>query len=98
MNEDQSIMASASWAVEDEHGLNMAGEWIKVGWWRPAGADLVITGQRLDGDAPPMESEAACGYPTRFQASGLYFPTEGCWRVTARAAESEISFIVRVEP
>mgnify|MGYP003579247751 CR=1 FL=1 len=97
-NKDSSILASASWATEEESRLNAADEWIKVGWFRPAGADLVITGQRLDEEAPPMESEVSCCYPTRFQASGLYFPTEGCWEVTARAAESELSFTVWIEP
>lgn len=97
-NKDSSILSSASWATEEEFRLNAADEWIKVGWFRPAGADLVITGKRLDGEAPPMESEVSCCYPTRFQASGLYFPTEGCWEVTARAAESELSFTVWIEP
>jgi hypothetical protein len=98
VNEDLSIWASASWAVEKEFEMNVAEEWIKVGWFRPAGAELVVTGQRLDGEAPPLEFNASCCYPTRFQASGLYFPTEGCWEVTARSAESELSFIVRVDP
>ena len=34
----------------------------------------------------------------RFQATGLIFPTEGCWEVTAKAADSVLSFVVRVEP
>lgn len=98
VNEDSSILASASWAVEKEHLLNVSKEWIKVGWFRPVAADLVLTGQRLDGESPPLESEIPCCYPTRFQATGLYFPTEGCWEVTARAAESELSFVVWIEP
>jgi hypothetical protein len=98
VNEESSIWASASWATQKEYDLNTSQEWIKVGWFRPAGVELVVTGQRLDGKAPPLESEMPCCYPTRFQASGLYFPTEGCWEVTARAAESELSFIVWVEP
>lgn len=98
VNEDRSIWASASWATEAERGLNVAEEWIKVGWFRPAGAELVVTGQRLDGEAPPLEVEAGCCYPTRFQASGLYFPAEGCWEVTAKAAGKELSFVVWVEP
>ena len=98
VNEDQSLWASASWAMEEEYELNVAKEWIKVGWFRPAAAKLVITGQRLDGDAPPLESEVPCCYPTRFQASGLYFPTEGCWKVSAIAAKSKLSFIVWVKP
>jgi hypothetical protein len=45
-----------------------------------------------------MEVHIPCCYPTRFQSSGLYFPTEGCWEVTAQAGESELVFVVRVEP
>lgn len=97
VNEDSSILASASWAVEKEARLNVAEEWIKVGWFRPVGAELIVTGRRLDGEAPPLEVEASCCYPTRFQASGLYFPTEGCWEVTAKAADKELSFTVWVE-
>ena len=98
VNKDGSIWASASWAIDEEYDMNVSKEWIKVGWFRPAGAELVITGRRLDGEAPPLESEASCCYPTRFQASGLYFPTEGCWQVTARASEKELSFVVWIEP
>ena len=98
VNEDRSIWASASWATQKELEMNVAGEWIKVGWFRPAGAELVITGQRRDGKAPSLDAEAGCCYPTRFQASGLYFPTEGCWEVTAKAANRELSFAVWVGP
>lgn len=98
LNEDRSIWASAWWEEQEENFLRVNEEGIKVGWFRPAGAELVITGQRLDGEAPPLEAEASCCYPTRFQASGLYFPTEGCWEVTAKAADSKLSFVVWVEP
>jgi hypothetical protein len=98
VNEDRSIWASASWITETEMVLNVAEEWIKVGWIRPAGAELTVTGQRLDRNAPPLEFEAACCYPTRFQASGLYFPTAGCWEVNAKAADKKLSFVVWIEP
>lgn len=98
VNDDQSIWASAWWTGSSEYRLRAAGEGNKVGWFRPAGAALAITGERLDAAAPPLEAEAACCYQTRFQASGLYFPTEGCWRVTARAGESELTFVVQVYP
>jgi hypothetical protein len=98
LNEDRSIWASAWWEEQEENSLRVSNEGIKVGWFRPAGAELGITGQRLDGEAPPLEAEASCCYPTRFQASGLYFPTEGCWEVTAKAADSKLSFVVWVEP
>ena len=96
VNEDSSIWASA-WQAKDEANPFRAGEeGNKVGWFRPAGAELVITGRRLDAEAPPLEAEAGC-YPTRFQASGLYFPTEGCWEVSAQADDRKLSFVVWVE-
>ncbi|HSL28588.1 MAG TPA: hypothetical protein VK900_05260 [Anaerolineales bacterium] len=98
VNEDQSIWASAWWAEGEEYALRVNEDGIKVGWFRPAGATLEISGRRLDGDAPPLEAEASCCYPTRFQASGLYFPTEGCWEVHARADDKELTFVVWVEP
>ena len=64
----------------------------------PAGAKLIVTGHRFDGAAPPLQFEAPCCYPTRFQASGLYFPRGGCWEVTAKAADKEFSFVVWVKP
>jgi hypothetical protein len=98
VNQDRSIWASAWWTAEEADPLRVSEEGIKVGWFRPAGATLEITGRRLVGHAPPLEAHVPCCYPTRFQATGLYFPTQGCWEVTAKAAESELVFVVRVEP
>src|SRR6185503_3665146 len=96
-NEDGSMWASAWWTKQEENYLR-AGEDIKVGWFRPAGAELEITGQRLDGDAATLETHIPCCYPTRFQATGLVFPTQGCWEVEARAEDRKLSFVVWVEP
>ena len=98
VNEDRSIWASAWWTEAEEYRLRASKEGIKVGWFRPQGATLEITGRRLDGQAPALHAHVPCCYPTRFQATGLVFPTEGCWEVTASAADSTLSFIVRVEP
>lgn len=98
VNEDRSIWASAWWAEQEAYHLSASEEGIKMGWFRPAGAPLEITGQRLDAQAPPLEAHIPCCYPTRFQATGLYYPTEGCWQVTAKAADSELSFVVQVGP
>lgn len=98
VNDDQSIWASAGWAGEPDYPLRAGDEGNKIGWFRPAGATLEITGRRIDGDATPLEASVPCCYPTRFQATGLYFPTAGCWQVTAKAADSELSFFVVVEP
>ena len=98
VNQDRSIWASAWWTEAEDYHLRASEEGIKVGWFRPAGAALEITGQRVDGQAPPLDTHVPCCYPTRFQATGLIFPTEGCWEVTAKAADSELSFVVSVDP
>lgn len=98
VNEDRSMWASAWWAGQEEYHVRTSEEGIKVGWFRPAGATLEITGQRLDAQAPPLKAQVPCCYPTRFQATGLVFPTRGCWEVTARAADSHLSFVVWVGP
>ncbi len=97
VNQDRSMWASAWWTEAEDYQLRASEDGIKVGWFRPAGAVLEITGQRLDGPAPPLEAHVPCCYPTRFQATGLTFPTEGCWEVTAKAGDSELSFVVSVE-
>jgi len=97
VNEDRSIWSSAG-RSEIEDPLRAGEEGNKVGWFRPEGAALVITGERIDGQAPPLEAYVPCCYPTRFQATGLSFPTEGCWRVTAKAADRVLTFVVAVEP
>lgn len=98
VNEDRSIWASAWWVGREADQLRASEDGIKVGWFRPAGATLEISGQRLDGPAPALKAHVPCCYPTRFQATGLIFPAEGCWTVTATAAKRELSFVVWVEP
>jgi hypothetical protein len=48
VNDDQSILASA-WYVKSDKPLRVNEEGIKVGWFRPEGAPLEITGLRIDG-------------------------------------------------
>jgi hypothetical protein len=56
----------------------------KFPWWRYVSGQLTITGHRLDAPAPPLNSDVPAGYgETGFQASGVTFPSEGCWQVTA---------------
>jgi hypothetical protein len=98
VNTDRSIWASAGWEGKEDTALQVSDDGIKVGWFRPAGATLEISGHRLDAKAPPLESDIPCCYPTRFQATGIYFPTEGCWEVNAKAEDKELSFVVWIEP
>jgi hypothetical protein len=92
VNEDRTIWVglpeSQSWRAGSE----------KVIWIRPQGTDLVITGHRLDAEGPPLRADIPCCYLTGFQVTGLIFPTEGCWEVTAKAGESELKFVTQVKP
>lgn len=94
VNESETIMASAWW--HDGYHLTVGENGNKVGWFRPAGETLHISGERLDAEAAPLEAHVPCCYPTQFQATGIMFPVEGCWQVDAIAAEETLSFTVWV--
>jgi hypothetical protein len=92
INADRSIWAG--W---------LAGQWVsggngnKVLWIRPQGTTLKVVGRRLDGGgAVALKADIRCCYPTGFQASQVYFPTSGCWEVTATAGGSELKFVTKV--
>lgn len=92
VNADRTIWASAGVRLVAGPKGN------KVLWIRPQGTQLTIAGRRLDSNAAPAKATIPCCYRTGFQASGLAFPTEGCWQVSAKAGTSELTFITRVEP
>jgi hypothetical protein len=71
---------------------------IKVGWIKPTGSTLHVTGRRLDRRAAPLQVDLLCCYPGHFQASGLTFPKGGCWVVHARAARETLRFVLNVPP
>ena len=89
INDDRTI-----WAGWD------AGRWIvgrnKVLWIRPAGNDLKIAGERLDGPAPPLTAQIPCCYRSGFQATSVTFPTARCWSVVATAGEHTLTFVTSV--
>jgi hypothetical protein len=76
----------------------------KIAWWREKGSafgKLRVTGKRLDAEAPPLTAHIPSGYANTwgFQASGLYFPTPGCWQVVARVGLTQrYVFVVNVVP
>jgi hypothetical protein len=86
------------WAGWDAVRMEAGEKGNKVLWIRPQGTQLTVSGRRLDADAPPPKASIPCCYPTGFQASGLAFPTEGCWEVTAKAGTSELTFVAKVSP
>ena len=75
--------------------------WIrtKVGWWAAATAP-VVTGRRLDRPARPLRADvgvlsyAVPGGP--FYPSLLFFPSVGCWRITATSGHARLVAVVRV--
>ncbi len=69
----------------------------KLGWWRIASGTLTIAGRRLDAPGPPLRASVPDGYgPNGFQASGVSFPTEGCWEVTGTVGDAELTFVTFV--
>jgi len=83
----------SAWAEINADGSIYA----KLGWWRGVQVRLSIEGERLDAPAPPLRAHVPEGYgPSGFQATGLTFPTTGCWRVRGRVADASLTFVVRV--
>ncbi len=69
----------------------------KLAWWRGVCGRLIITGRRSDAPAGPMRSSVPLGYgDAGFQASGVYFPSEGCWEITGRVGDATLTFVVEV--
>ena len=71
---------------------------MKFGWYRLTSGYLTITGRRLDAPAPPASGLTfPGGYGlTGFNASGVTFPTEGCWQVTGRVGRVALTFVTFV--
>ena len=79
--------------VEDDGTLSM-----KFPWWRGVAGALVISGRRLDAPSVPLRADIPDGYgPIGFQATALIFANEGCWEVTGRVGEAELTFVTRVQ-
>ena len=71
---------------------------MKFGWYRLTSGYLTITGRRLDAPAPPASGQTFHGSYglTGFNASGVSFPTEGCWQVTGRVGRVALTFVTFV--
>jgi hypothetical protein len=66
-------------------------------------AKFTVTARRLDGPAPPPEvGQASSSYREEdwkaFLVGGINFPTTGCWEVSARYQNDELTFVVWVVP
>ena len=88
---------------------NPEGYTQKLAWWREGYSwteepqpKLTVSGRRLDTPAPPLKASRATNAFTPEIGSvmlvGVDFPTPGCWEITGRYADAELSFVVQVEP
>jgi len=78
----------------------------KLFWWRQGynarvepRPKLIVTGRRLDSPAPPLEVSPATNAfaaPRSAILVGLGFPTVGCWQITGRYEDDELTFIIWV--
>ena len=85
--------------IAPEHLLPDGSMGMQFPWWRGPGVrgELAVQGRRLDAAAPPLRVDVPAGYgDTGVQASGLIFPTEGCWEVTGRAGDASLTFVTLV--
>jgi hypothetical protein len=74
---------------------------MKWPWYRTVPGDVIIAGRRLDADAAPMPTITLRGEEdgygeTGFHPSGLTWPGEGCWEVTAQAGAEQLTFVTLV--
>jgi len=89
---EDGIMAIDERSVDTDGSIG-----TKLGWWRNVPGSVLISGRRLDSPAPPASGEGSDGYGNLgFQASGVHFPTEGCWEITGSIGESELTFVTFV--
>jgi hypothetical protein len=63
---------------------------------------LIVTGRRMDAPAPPLHVDKATNVLADDIGSammvGVDFPTLGCWEISGRYQEAELSFVVWVLP
>jgi len=100
------LPADAVWASLPH---NPEGYTQKVFWWRDGYVwdkepepILIVTGERLDASAPPLNvSGATNAFASDIGSAmlvGVDFPTLGCWKITGKYKEAELSFVVWVAP
>jgi hypothetical protein len=89
--------------------LNPDGYTQKIMWWstlyslpdEPEPA-LVVSGRRLDGDAPALRFYGATNAMAEdigeAMLTGVEFPTLGCWEVTGQYKKTGLTFVVWLAP
>jgi hypothetical protein len=86
---------------------NPEGYTQKVFWWREGYVwtdepepDIIVTGERLDASAPLLTgSKGTNAYASDIGSAmlvGVDLPTLGCWKITGKYKDAELSFVVWV--
>ena len=107
--------SNSLWVAAPQNGVwwglphNPSGYTQKIPWWREGYSwneepepPLIVTGERLDAKAPPLNASTANGSYAEDMGSammmGVDFPTLGCWKITGKYQDAELSFVVWVAP
>jgi hypothetical protein len=89
--------------------LSSQGYGQKVFWWREGyiwneepEPEITVTSERLDAPATPFEvSGGTNAYANDIGSAmltGVNFSTAGCWKVTGKYKDAELSFVVWIAP
>lgn len=70
--------------------------YAKYGWWRSGSAKPTVSGSLVTNPSRRLRADVPGGYGSGFQATGLTFPTTGCWHVTGRFGRASLTFTVLV--
>ena len=70
---------------------------LKLPWWTARPGDIALSARRVDATAAPAKTSVGNSTEPRFHSSGIWFPTTGCWEVTARTRGSTLKVVVDVE-
>ena len=87
--QEDGVISADSRSIESDGSIS-----TKFGWWRTMPGTLTVSGRRLDAPAPPLRADVPDGYGSSgFQASRVFFPTEGCWEITGTVGTATLSFV-----
>lgn len=102
-----SLPATGTWlpfrkdAPPDARLLRTVSWWRQRSWDAESEARLIVTGKRLDSPAPPPIVFGVHGgwlEENPLVSVNLRFPTPGCWEITGRYEDQQLSFVLWVTP
>jgi hypothetical protein len=100
------VPRSGVWAglPKDSQGYGQKVFWWREGysWTEESEPEITVTAERLDASAPTFEASggtnAYAGDIGSAMLTGVALPTLGCWRITGKYKDAELSFVVWLAP